>query len=212
MTPESAPRRRYSARMPREERREQLLDAAMRVIARDGFAAATIAHVAGEAEIAKSVLYGIFGDAETLQHELMEREQERAFAVSARAVAAIREGDLATGLRNGLLAFLDGVAANPDSWQIVVLPQAGTPEKVARAIDEGRERWRSALEPIVAERARALGLDDLDAELLAHLIRGNAEYLARLLIEQPDRFPRERIATFVADLVAQATTVAGRSA
>lgn len=202
------PRRRYATRLPREERRELILDAAMRVIARDGFAAATFARVAEEAQIAKSVLYGIFEDPETLQHELMQREQERAFSLAARALAAGQEGDFADGLREGLLVFLGGVAANPASWQVVVQPRAGTPEKVARAIREGRERWRRALEPIVTERMRALGIDGVDAELLAHLVRGNAEYLAQLIIDHPDRFTHDRIAAFITSLVGQAARLA----
>lgn len=189
--------RRYAKRLPREVRREQILDATLRLIAEQGFAGVTMEAVAAEAEIAKSVVYAVFGSQEGLQHELMVREQERAFRLAEAAVAAgAASADPLIGLRDGLLTFLDGVAGDPDTWRLVLLPVAGTPERVGDAIRDGRERWRRALEPVAEQLLGRVGLGELDHELVAHLVRGNAEYLARLMLEDPERFSSERIATF----------------
>lgn len=215
--------RRYAKRLPREVRREQILDAALRLIAEQGFAGMTMEAVAARADIAKSVVYAVFGSQEGLQHELMVREQERAFRLAeiavaagvAGATAAERRGEGANplaGLRDGLLAFLDGVARDPDTWRLVLLPVAGTPERVGEAIREGRERWRRALEPVAAQLLGRVGLGDLDHELVAHLVRGNAEYLARLMLEDPERFTRERIAAFATDVAAATLAAVGRPA
>lgn len=211
--------RRYAKRLPREVRREQILDATLRLIAEQGFAGVTMESVAAEAEIAKSVVYAVFGSQEGLQHELMVREQERAFRLAETAVAAGAAGGAAAGepnplagLRDGLLAFLDGVARDPDTWRLVLLPVAGTPERVGEAIREGRERWRRALEPVAAQLLGRVGLGDLDHELVAHLVRGNAEYLARLMLEDPERFTRERIAAFATDVAAATLAVVERAA
>lgn len=213
--------RRYAKRLPREVRREQILDATLRLIAEQGFAGVTMESVAAEADIAKSVVYAVFGSQEGLQHELMVREQERAFRLAETAVAAGAAGGGVTtagepnplaGLRDGLLAFLDGVARDPDTWRLVLLPVAGTPERVGEAIREGRERWRRALEPVAAQLLGRVGLGDLDHELVAHLVRGNAEYLARLMLEDPERFTRERIAAFATDVAAATLAVVERAA
>ncbi len=194
--------RRYATRLPREVRREQVLDAALRLIGREGFAAATIAHVAGEAEIAKPVVYSLFETQEGMQHALMVREHDRAFAVAASALAAGAVApDPVAALAAGLNTFLDEVAAAPDTWRLVFLPPVGMPPSVREAILDGRERWRRELEPIVTDRLGAVGVGGVDAELCAHLIRGNAEYLARLVLEEPDRFSAERIRDFVATVV-----------
>jgi hypothetical protein len=76
------------------------------------------------------------------------------------------------------------------------MPPIGTPPAVERAISEGRERWRREIEELVGTVA---GLHGLDAELIAHLVRGTAEYLARLLLEDPDRFPRARLEQFAGE-------------
>ena len=189
--------RRYAKRLPREVRREQILDATLRLIAEYGFAGMTMEAVAAEAKIAKSVVYAVFGSQEGLQHELMVREQERAFRLAEAAVAAgAASQDPLVGLRDGLLTFLDGVAGDPDTWRLVLLPVAGTPERVGEAIRDGRERWRRALEPVAEQLLGRVGLGALDHELVAHLVRGNAEYLARLMLEDPERFTKERIAEF----------------
>lgn len=201
----SAPRRAYSKRLPREERREQILDANLRVIVREGWAGATMERVAAEAEIAKSVLYSLFASQAGLQVALMRREQERAFAVAAAAIpAAPIQGDPIAALQRGLEIYLEGVETHPDTWRLVLIPASGTPASVRKAIEEGRERWRRELEPAIAELLERFGLTSLDAELLAHLGRGNAEYMARLVIEQPDRFSAGRLTDFTAQLAAAA--------
>lgn len=212
--------RRYAKRLPREVRREQILDATLRLIAEHGFAGMTMEAVAAEAAIAKSVVYAVFGSQEGLQHELMVREQERAFRLAEAAVAAgaaaggigAASANPLAAIRDGLLTFLDGVARDPDTWRLVLLPVAGTPERVGDAIREGRERWRRALEPVAAELLGRVGRGDLDHELVAHLVRGNAEYLARLMLEDPERFGRERIATFATDVAAATIAVVGPAA
>ena len=79
-------RRRYSPRRPRAERREQLFDAALRVIDRDGFGALTVEGVAREADLAKTVVYDTFGNSEKLLRALLVREQERALGSLAAAM------------------------------------------------------------------------------------------------------------------------------
>lgn len=206
--PEPSPeRRRYAKRLPAEERREQILDANLRVIVREGWAGATMESVAAEAKIAKSVLYALFGSQAGLQAALMRREQERAFAVTRAAIPeAPIEGDPIEALVKGLQIYLNGVAAHPDTWHLVLIPTAGTPASVRKAIDEGRELWRRELEPAIAELLERFGLGAFDAELLAHLGRGNAEYMARLVVEQPERFDPKRLTEFTQQL---ATTAIG---
>ena len=79
-------RRRYTTRLPREERREQLLDAALHLIAEQGFRGLSMEAVAREAEIAKTVVYDLFGNQEQLLTALLEREQERVLATIVEAL------------------------------------------------------------------------------------------------------------------------------
>lgn len=183
--------RRYTRRMPREQRREQLLDSTRDLIARDGWSALRINRVADEAGIAKSVVYSIFGSMEGLQQAVMLREQDRAFALAERAVDVARaETDPLLAVTGGLETFLEGVAEQPMTWRLVFVPADNTPPGVREAILEGRERWRREIEEILRD---LLGESEPDIELVSHVLRGNVEYLARLIVEDPVRFTPERI-------------------
>jgi AcrR family transcriptional regulator len=190
--------------MPRELRAEQILDATLHVIAGEGFAALSMERVAKEAGIAKSVIYAIFGSQAGLQRALMKREHDRAFAVSEAALAELEAAqDPIGGAAAALATYLDGVAVQPDTWRLVLLPVDGMPASIREAIASDREMWRRRLEPVIERLLDRLGLHGLDAELAAHVARGNAEYLARLIVEHPRRFPRERIASFALDVAAR---------
>src|SRR3954453_15995492 len=82
----TAQRRGYSPRRRRAERREQLLDAALRLIDAEGFASASVEGVAREAGLAKTVVYDTFGNREELLTALLARERERALASLATAM------------------------------------------------------------------------------------------------------------------------------
>lgn len=190
--------RRYTKRMPREERREQLLNATLTLIARDGWPSLRVNLVAEEADIAKSVIYAIFGSMEGLQQAVMMREQERAFALAEEALAEARsEPDPVSAITGSLTVFLEGVAKHPTTWRLVFVPADNTPPRVRAAILDGRERWRREIEDVLGG---LLGDSEPDIELAAHLVRGNAEYLARLIVEDPDRFTPARITALGARL------------
>ncbi|MFE0101031.1 TetR/AcrR family transcriptional regulator [Streptomyces sp. NPDC059009] len=191
------PRRRYAPRRPRELRRTQILDAAARLIAEHGWRGMTMERVAAEAGVAKSVSYAIFASQAGLQRAVLLRAQEVTQDRVAKALAAGREADsVAAGLGAGLTVYLESVASEPAISKLVLLPIEGAPEAVREAIREGRERVRRQILAVVEDR-----LPHVDVELVAHLVRDNAEHLARLLIEQPETFTAERLATSVTALV-----------
>ena len=203
----SAPsRRRYSPRQPREVRREQILDATLRLIVRHGWSGMTMERIAEEAEVAKSVTYAIFGSQAGLQRAVMKREQQRTFGLAAQAAAAARAGETPfAALAASFVVWLDGVARDPESWKLVLLPIDGAPNSVRDAIREGRERWRQEMATIVDDQLGRAGITNVDSDLLAHIIRGNIEYLALLIIEQPEAYTPERIATAVATIATHIT-------
>ncbi|GAA2073026.1 hypothetical protein GCM10009801_26030 [Streptomyces albiaxialis] len=210
-------RRRYAARQPREVRRAQILDAAARAIAEHGWQGMTMERVAAGAGVAKSVSYAIFESRERLQRAVMRRAQEVTGERVARALAAAREADAAgadgveargTGARGigaalgaGLASYLESVAREPEISRLVLLPIAGAPEGVREAVAEGRERVRRQILAAVEEHVARGGVTGLDTELLSHLVRDNAESLARLLLARPGTFTPRRLSGSVAELL-----------
>ena len=69
------PRRRYAPRMPPEQRREQLIDAALSVILEQGYSGVSIEAVARTAGVTRPVVYDHFLNLGRLLHALVEREE-----------------------------------------------------------------------------------------------------------------------------------------
>lgn len=196
-------RRRYSPRLPRGARREQLLDVALRLIAQHGFTGVSMEAVAREADIAKTVVYDSFANRRVLLEALLEREQERALAAVAAAVPDARlTGDPLDILVDSLTIMLEAVHRNPETWRLILLPADGTPPALRANVERHRAQLLEQIEPIVAWGLKRLHLSTLDPELTAHAILFNAENLARLTLTEPERFTPRRIADFAAAFVA----------
>src|SRR3954470_5559885 len=117
------------ARMSAEQRREQLLDAAKKVAAEQGFHATSIEAVAREAGISRPIVYGHFHDLGGLLEALIERESARALTQLAKVLPRdLAEGDPAEGLLAALRGYLEAVRADPETWRLVLMPQEGAPE------------------------------------------------------------------------------------
>lgn len=94
-------------RIPVPERRAALIQAALRVIARDGVAAATTRAIAAEAGMSLASLHYVFSSRDELISYVVSEQ-------AGAALAALRPGaDLVSTIRDGLDAFLDVVAADP---------------------------------------------------------------------------------------------------
>jgi AcrR family transcriptional regulator len=199
----TAKKRKYSPRMPKEERREQLLDAALHLIATEGWSGVSVEAVAREAEIAKSVVYEAFGSRDGMFAALLEREQERAIGAVAEAIPTPPFDRPAPEVAGAAITrFLEAVARNPDTWTLILLPPEGTPATVRKVVERDRERFRKQLEPVAAWALAEFDAPGLDVELLTHLARGNAEYLAGLVLDDPKLYSPERLGGFVTEILA----------
>src|SRR5258708_3655562 len=147
---ESAPRRRYAARMPPEDRRQQLLDAALGVILDHGYAGVSIEAIARSAGVTRPVVYDHFPNLGRLLGALLEREEQSALAQLAAVVPADPGAeDPVQVLARGVGRFLDVVASRPATWRLILLPPEGTPEV-------GRPRVEATRAPPPTPRGRSL--------------------------------------------------------
>src|ERR1700751_5467107 len=70
----SSQRRPYAAGLPRGQRREQLIDAALEVILERGYARISIEAIARAAGVTRPVVYDHFPNLNRLLHAVIERE------------------------------------------------------------------------------------------------------------------------------------------
>jgi AcrR family transcriptional regulator len=186
--------------MTADQRREQLLDVAKAIVVDRGFHAVSIEAVAREAGISRPIVYGHFRDLEGVLEALVAREGRRALeqleGVLPEALAA---RDARDRLAGALAGYLEAVRADPDTWQLVLMPQEGAPRMLHEQIAQGRGA-------VVAQLAAALGPGPAaspDPELLARLLAALADEAARLLLADPARYPAERIIALAEWLLSQ---------
>lgn len=191
-------RREYAPRVPAEQRRRELLDAALRIVVRDGHAAVTMEAVAAGAGVTKPVVYGMFPNREALLGELLRREQAAALEQLVELLPALRKG-LAAGahpadvLAESLDGFLAAVRAAPDRWSCIVLPMADMPAPFHAVREETRALVLSSAEELGRWIVRSFDAPaELDPELIAHTLVTLAEMAARLVLEDPERYQPAR--------------------
>ncbi|HEX7302603.1 TetR/AcrR family transcriptional regulator [Lentzea sp.] len=199
----STTRRKYARRLPPEQRREQLLDAALALIPA-GFDTVTMESVAKQAQVTKPVLYDLFANRASLIGALLEREAARA----TEQVAAALPTDFATrspddAFADAVRVFVDAVVAAPDRWRLVLLPPEGTPREFRAQVELVRAGVLAQVEELAAlglkelRRTEPGGLDDVDSGLLGHAMLALAEMSGRLVLTEPDRFTPDRLVAFV---------------
>ncbi|MBJ7332515.1 MAG: TetR/AcrR family transcriptional regulator [Solirubrobacteraceae bacterium] len=207
----AAPRRRpYAPRLAPEARREQLLDAAMHVISRDGYAAVNIEAVAREADVTRPVVYGSFEDLGALLFALLERQEQRALDQLMAAVPADL-GELGPdAFLSALIRRLVAVVQDdPLTWRPILLAPEGTPAIVRERIARDRELVRERTAGLLAAGLALRGGPDLDVEISSHALLAVAEYFGRLLLEDPEKFDVDRLVEAVESLLAALTAPPG---
>jgi AcrR family transcriptional regulator len=196
------PRRRYAPRLPRAERRRQVLDVTLDLIAADGYAGVTMERVAREAGVTKPVVYDVFPNRGELLRALLEREEQRALGELTAVLGGPAEGeDPDDFLVAVVIAFLEVVLANPQAWRLILLPTEGTPEMVREHVARGRAGVARTLEALVGWGIRTRGGPQVDVEIAAQAILTLAEGAGRMVLTHPERYTPERIGSFTRSVI-----------
>jgi AcrR family transcriptional regulator len=154
-------RKRKTQAERRYETREQVLAAASRVFARNGFHATSLDAVAEEAGYSRGAVYYNFADKEQLFLELLDRRcAERARDIRERF--ATGGNDIASTAEQAQLAAKDALEAmiGDPEWRALYLEflaHAARDTSFRRAFARRTDEMRAALEEVVVERAGLVG-------------------------------------------------------
>jgi AcrR family transcriptional regulator len=164
-------------RMPIEVRREQVLDAALRIICARGYAAANMEAIARETGVAKTVVYDAYGNRENLLRALLEREERHLLA----SLEVPPDAGLVEWVEHGLRT----VRENPAEWRLLLAPAEGTPDLVREHVESGRAVVLAYLRELLAP------LHPPDLELTARAVLAAAERAALDVLDgeiEPERY------------------------
>lgn len=129
-----------SERLPRAQRREQILAAATTAFARAGFAATSLDDVAREAGISRMIVYRHFDSKRELYQQALDRVGE--------LIAQRTQGEISL---HTLEAFIQVAAAEPDGFRLLFKHAAREPEFSAQT-DEMRGHMAAATHERIADR------------------------------------------------------------
>jgi AcrR family transcriptional regulator len=182
-------------RLTGPQRREQILDVTKAIVGERGFHGISIDAVARRAAVSRPIVYGHFENMAGLLQALVEREGARAVGQLMELLPRPDTGQSPRRLLlDGLRAFLEAVREEPVTWRLVLMPPEGTPEILrerAVSIRQGVTDQLAALAPHVF--TDAAGTTPPDPELTALTLQAVAEDAARLLLDDPETFPTERL-------------------
>lgn len=195
-------RRPYARRLGAAERRTQLLDAALHLAATEGTTRVTMEAVARAAGVTKPVLYELFPQRGALYEALLDREEARALE-QLREVVPIELGNLPGHvlLARSLTALVTSVRGRPDAWTLLLQAPESMPAGMRERYERRRGEIVDAVAVLIADgRGRHFG--PADDELLAESIVALGELIGRLVLRRPDRYPQDRLISYVTELAA----------
>ncbi len=183
-------------RLPREQRREQLLDVTKQVVGEHGMHAVSIDRVAREAGVSRPIIYEHFNDLNGLLSALLEREATRALEQLNEFMPT--DAGVGTELLDILMAaltgYLEAVRADPITWRLVLMPPEGAPEFLRSRVELGRAAVVAQLAALIEQAFEPWGGQRTpDAELTAYSMSALSDSWARLMLTDPDRFDLDRI-------------------
>jgi AcrR family transcriptional regulator len=190
-------------RLPRDERRARILDAAAQVFAERGYEAASLDEIAEAAEISKPVIYDHFESKKALHIELLELQASELLEfMTRRAIAKdTTEGQLAAGLE----AFLEFVEDHHYAWRMIFRDPTAADAEIEQAQRRVQHRATSAIADL-AGRHPAEDLSDdvlgheMSVEVFSQMLKTAANGIAAWWYEHRE-IPRETVLKMLMDFV-----------
>src|SRR5919198_857389 len=188
------PVRTARRRLPAQERRRRIVDAAREVFARSGYEGASVEELAAQAGVTKPILYRHFAGKRDLYLAVLE--DHLADLIRRLWVGLSASSDPRERLRVSIQSYFDYVDERPDGYRLLV--EAGT-----RMDPDTRERlgsgWDTLAEGVagmVSDILRASGLDPAGAPVYARGLVGMAQGVADWWI-RTRRLPKEALADYL---------------
>jgi len=182
-------------RLPRHERRRQLLDAALELFVTRGYHAAAMDEIAERAGVSKPVLYQHFPSKLELYLALLDESVDTLVDKVRDALKSNPENKQRVAATFG--AYFEYVGGQGQAYRLVFESDLGNEPAVRDRLDRGQRECAAMVSQVVREDA---GISDDEAHLLSVGMVGMAQVTARYWLTSRDRVPREAAEQLVARL------------
>jgi len=175
-------------RLPRSERRQQLLAAAQEVFVANGYHAAAMDDIAERAGVSKPVLYQHFPGKLELYLALVDEQADALTTAIREALARTDDNrERVHGVLSAYFEFVDGtVRSAPGAFRLIFETDVGKDPAVHDRVESATAEIMHAVADTVAGDT---GLDRARAELLAMALTGGAQVAARWWLDNDRPVP-----------------------
>jgi len=184
-----------SNRLPRHERRRQLLDAALEVFVSQGYHAAAMDEIAERAGVSKPVLYQHFPGKLELYLALLDESVDTLVETVRDALRSNADPKQRVAATFG--AYFEYVGGQGQAYRLVFESDLSNETAVRDRLDRAQRECADMVSHAVREDA---GLSDDEAHLLSVGMVGMAQVTARYWLDTRDHIPREAAEQMVARL------------
>jgi AcrR family transcriptional regulator len=182
-------------RMPKDERRAQLLDAAAEVFVASGYHAAGMDEIADRAGVSKPVLYQHFPSKLDLYLSVLDQHIDA--LIDQVRVALNSTSDNHQRVSATIAAYFAFVEGEGEAFRLLFESDLISQPEVRQRLDRLNNECAKAISDVIAEDT---GLPGEAAMLLAVSLIGNAQVAARYWQDNESRLPRGAAADLVANL------------
>ena len=183
------------SRLPRTQRRRQLLDAAQEIFVARGYHATAMDDIADRAGVSKPVLYQHFPSQLELYMALLEMHGDALVDTVRKAMEST--SDNKTRVHRAMQAYFDFVDASGEAFRLVFESDLRNDPVVAERVDRvAHDCGKAIAETIMGDT----GVDRARADLLAIGLTGAAEMAARSWLATKRAVPKEEAVELLAKL------------
>ena len=183
------------ARLPRDERRAQLLSAALEVFTSAGYHAAAMDEIADRAGVSKPVLYQHFPSKLDLYLAVLDLHVDQLVYSIQRAIASTY--DNADRVKATVDAYFNFIEEEGEAYRLLFESDMSVEPAVRERLTRMTYDCAAAVSAVIAADT---GIPDEAAMLLGIGLVGTAQFTARDWLERDGRVPREEAARLVASL------------
>jgi AcrR family transcriptional regulator len=192
---DEAATRPRGGRMPRRERRVQLLESALEVFVAQGYHAAAMDDIAERAGVSKPVLYQHFPGKLELYLALLDASCDEIIDNCRRALEATADNKLRVAA--AMEAFYDYIASNDGAFRLVFESDLTNEPPVRAAVDRVTNECAAMIAHVIHDDT---GLPDEAALLLAVSLVGMAQVSARFWVTDAAGISRDDAVALVSGL------------
>ncbi|HEX2248230.1 MULTISPECIES: TetR/AcrR family transcriptional regulator [Crystallibacter] len=174
------------ARLPREERRRQLLQAAHEVFVANGYHGAAMDEIAETARVSKPVLYQHFPGKRELYLALLDHHLESLTAMLMAALNSTNDNKLR--VHATMDAYYRFISQESQAHRLVFESDLNNDPDVSKRLEDFNAQLASAIAAVIADDTK---LSEVEATLLGRALAGMAQISARYWLQADNELERD---------------------